>query len=202
MTTTVFSITWKLRMCLLLILLILGIYLPIGTPHIDTGDVTPIRQPARRVPFVHREEVWKLLKDMESRKVIQPSKSPCMGISSGPSQKKDGSMRFCIDDRKLNAVTHKDAYPLPRIDDTLQVLSGSEWFSTIDLLSGYWQVGVAERDKEKKAFTTQEGLFEFNVMPFGLCNTPATFQRLMDLTLAGMLWAECLVYLDDVIIFD
>ena len=75
-----------------------------------------------------------------------------------------------------------------------QVLTG-------DLLSGYWQVGVAEKDKEKTAFTIQEGLFEFNVMPFGLCNTPATFQRLMDLTLAGMLWTECLVYLDDIIIF-
>ena len=67
-------------------------------------------------------------------------------------------------------MIHKDAYPLPRIDNTLHVLSGSQWFSTIDLLSGYWQVGVAEEDKEKTAFITQEGLFEFNVMPFGLCN--------------------------------
>jgi len=73
-------------------------------------------------------------------------------------------------------VTHKDAYPLPWIDDTLQALSGSKWFSTIDLLSGYWQVGVAEKDKEKTAFITQEGLFEFNVMPpFGLCDATATF---------------------------
>ena len=88
------------------------------------------------------------------------------------------------------------AYPLPHIDDTLQALSGSKWFSTIDLLSGYWQVGVAET-----AFITQESLFEFNAMPFGLCNAPATFQRLMNLTLSGILWTECLVYLDDIIIF-
>ena len=80
-------------------------------------------------------------------------------------KKKDGSTRFSVNYRKLNAVTHKDAYPLPRIDDTLQSLAGSKWFSTIDLLSGYWQVGIAEKDKEETAFITHEGLFEFNVMP-------------------------------------
>ena len=98
-------------------------------------------------------------------------------------------------------VTHKDANPLPRIDDTLQSLSGSRWFSTIDLLSGFWQVDIAEDDKEKTAFITHDGLFEFNVMSFGLCNAPATFQRLMNLPLSEMLWSECLVYLDDIIIF-
>ena len=116
-------------------------------------------------------------------------------------EKKDGSTRFSVNYRKLNAVTHKDAYPLPRIDDTLQSLAGSKWFSNIDLLSGYWQVGIAEKDKEKTAFITHECLFEFNVMPFGLCNAPATFQRLMNLALSGMLWSECLVYLDNIIIF-
>ena len=98
-------------------------------------------------------------------------------------------------------MTHKDTYPLPRIDDTLQSLSGSKWFSTIDLLSGYWQVNIAENDKEKTAFITHDGLFEFNVMPFGLSNAPATFQGLMNLALSGMLWSECLVYLDDIIVF-
>ena len=100
----------------------------------------------------------------------------------------------------MNSVTHKDAYPLPRVDDTLDTLSGSNWFSTIDLKSGYWQVEMAPEDREKTAFCTREGLFEFNVMPFGLCNAPATFQRLMDCVLAGLQWSSCLVYIDDVII--
>ena len=105
-----------------------------------------------------------------------------------------------MDYRKVNAVTHKDAYPLPRVDDTLDTLSGSMWFSTIDLKSGYWQVEVALKDREKTAFCTQEGLFEFNVMPFGLCNAPATFQWLMDCILAGLQWTTCLVYINDIII--
>ena len=135
---------------------------------IDTRDAPPVRQAARRIPVTQQEEVRKLLREMQEKKVIQPSRSPW--AAPVVLVKKDGSTRFCVDYWKLNAVTHKDAYPLPRIDETLQSLVGSKWFSTIDLLSGYWQVDIAEKDKEKTAFITQEGLFEFNVMPFGLCN--------------------------------
>ena len=90
--------------------------------------------------------------------------------------KKNGTSRFCIDYRKVNSVTRKDAYPLPRINDVLDTLGGSKLFSNLDLISGYWQVGLHQDDKYKTTFCTSEGLYEFNVMPFGLCNGPATFQ--------------------------
>ena len=121
--------------------------------HIDTGSSPPIRQPVRRISPHRREEVKELLSQMSGRGVIEPSSrpwaSPVVLV-----QKKDGSTRFCIDYRKVNQVTHKDAYPLPRIDITLDMLHGSHWFTTLDLLSGYWQVEMAEADKEKTAFCT------------------------------------------------
>ena len=111
-------------------------------------------------------------------------------------------MRFCVDYRKLNSITTKDAYPLPRIDDSLDTLAGSEWFSTMDLVSGYWQVGMAPEDREKTAFSTHRGLFQFTVMPFGLCNAPGTFERLMEVAMRGLQWTSCLVYLDDIVVFS
>lgn len=107
-----------------------------------------------------------------------------------------------MDFTKLNDATIKDAQPLPRIDDTLDALHGSKWFITLDLKVRYWQDPITEQHKEKTAFRTSSGkLMEFNVMPFGLCNDPATFSRLMDTVLSGLAWDICLAYLDDIIIF-
>lgn len=117
-------------------------------------------------------------------------------------QKKCGTWQFCVDYRKLNSITHKDAFPLPRIEDSLTSLTQAEWYSTLDFASGYWQVGVEESDKEKTVFTTPFGLFEFARMPFGLCNAPATFQRLMQRCLGKQLAESVLVYLDDVIVYS
>eukprot|EP00731_Ephydatia_muelleri_P013152 Em0007g462a len=152
--------------------------------HIDTQGANPVKQPPRRLPFHRREEVKRMLNDMLAQGVIEPATGPW----SSPVvlvQKKDGSTRFCVDFHQLNSLTKKDAHPLPRVDDTLDSLSGAQWFCTIDLASGYWQVEVAEEDKEKTAFSTPFGLFQFRTMPFGLCNAPSTFQRLMERVLTG-----------------
>lgn len=131
--------------------------------------------------------------------IIEPSKSAwSSAIVLVP--KKDGSTRFCVDYRKLNEVTIKDAYPLPRVDDCLDSLANSKWFSSMDLNSGFWQVGMAEDHKEKTAFSTSLGLFHFKVMPFGLCNSPSTLSRLLEDVLRGLQWEECLLYMDDIIV--
>ena len=169
--------------------------------RIPTGDASPVKQSPRRVPYHQKDEMDKNLKSMLDDGVVQPSSSPW----ASPVvlvKKKDGSTRFCVDYRRLNDVTRKDAYPLPRIDSTLDALGGAKYFSTIDLASGYWQVEVEPCDQEKTAFATPQGLFEFRVMPFGLTGAPSTFQRLMESVLAGLQWSTCLVYLDDIIIFS
>lgn len=116
-------------------------------------------------------------------------------------QKKSGEWRFCVDFRALNNITVRDAYPLPRMDEALQALRGNQYFTILDLLSGFWQIPFATKDRHKSAFVTRSGLYQFKVMPFGLTNSPATFQRLMDRVLTGLNWCSCIVYLDDIIVF-
>jgi hypothetical protein len=152
--------------------------------RIDTGDARPIRQP-RRVPLAKQAEVRDMIDDIQRRGVIEESDSPW----SSPVilvRKKNGELRFCVDYRKLNDVTRKNSFPLPRIDDTLDTLSGAKWFSTLDLKSGYWKIDVHIDDKEKTAFSSGQGLWQFTVMPFGLCNAPATFERLMETVLRDL----------------
>lgn len=109
-------------------------------------------------------------------------------------------MRFCIDYRALNKVTTKYAFPIPNIQDCIDTLGGNTFFSSLDMALGYWQVLVDERDRHKTAFTTKYGLYEHVRLPFGLCNSPATFSRVIQEVLRGLTWKECLAYLDDVII--
>lgn len=168
--------------------------------EIRTNGSKPIRQNPRRLPISQRAVAEAEIDKMLKRGVIEPSSSPW----ASPIvlvRKKDGTTRFCVDYRKLNSATVKDSYPLPRIDDSINALSGSCWFSTLDLASGYWQVEVEEKDRPKTAFTTRSGLYQFTVMPFGLCNAPATFERLMERVLSGLPWEVCLLYLDDIIVY-
>ncbi len=126
---------------------------------------------------------------------------PCQSSWASPVvlvTKKDGTTCFCVDYRKFNDITRKDAYPLLQIEDTLDVLRGSTYFSTLDLYSGYWHVEMDQQDIDKTAFVTRQGLFRFTVMPFGFCNAPATFERLMELVLKDLNWKVCLIYLDDI----
>ena len=162
----------------------------------------PFKEPYRRIPLALIQEVREHLNEMMEIGAILPSKSP---FSSNVVivRRKDGSIRFCIDYRKLNQCTIKDAQAIPRVDDTLHLLAGSKYFSTLDLKSGYWQVELKEKDKAKTAF--QVGtlrFYECNRMPFGLCNAPATFQRLMERCMGELNLRDCLIYLDDIIIFS
>jgi len=111
-------------------------------------------------------------------------------------------MRFCIDYRKLNLIAKKDANPLLRTDDSLDSLAGSQYFSTLDFASGYLELGLTEKEKEKTAFTAISVLYYFNILPFGLCNAPNSFQRLMERVLAGLHWKICLVYLEDNFVYS
>ena len=155
--------------------------------RIYTENVPPIKQRAYNVPPSEQEFIKEEIERMLESKIIRSSESPSPWASPVVLvRKKNGKLRFCVDYRKLNSITKKDAYPLPRIQEMLNTLAGSQWFSTLDLASGYWQVLMDKQDREKTAFITKYGTYEFNVMPFGLCNAPATFQRLMDRVYKGI----------------
>ena len=165
--------------------------------YVKTGKAFPIKQGMRRTPLGFEGEEKKTIDSMLDAGVIEPSRSEW---ASPPVlvRKKDGSWRYCIDYRSVNNVTVKDAYPLPLIEECINSLAGKKWFCTLDMNSGYWQIPVAEEDKEKTAFLTRYGLYQFTRMPFGLSNSPATFQRAMHIVLNGLIWERVIVYLDDI----
>ena len=169
------------------------------THHIKTADAQPIRQKMRRTPLNFEAEERGHLEALMKAEVIEPSASEW---ASPPVlvRKKDGKVRYCIDFRQLNDVTVKDAYPLPNMDECLDIVGNTKFFSTLDMCQGYHQIEIAEEDRSKTAFLTRYGLYQYRRMPFRLCNAPATFQRAMALVLRGMSWEEVLAYLDDVIL--
>ena len=166
--------------------------------RIATADASPVRLPPYRLPQAYRNTVKEEIQEMLQHQIIEPSKSewasPIVLVT-----KKDGSVRMCVDYRRLNAVTKVEAYPMPRIDDLIDTIGQSKFITTLDLSKGYWQVPVAKEDRYKTAFCTPSGLYQFRVMPFGLAGAPGTFQRLMDNVLRGC-EGYATAYLDDIVI--
>ena len=166
---------------------------------VDTGEAKPIKQRAYVVAQAIRTEIDKQIQSMLDCGVITQSNSPWASpVVVVP--KKGGAFRFCIDYRKLNNVTVKDVYPLPRIQEVMDRIGGSQWISTFDMANGYWQIAMDKRDQHKTAFICHAGLFEWTVMPFGLTNAPATFQRLTEAIFAGVAYRQ--PYFDDIMIFS
>ena len=169
--------------------------------RIDTGDSNPIALPLHRINPQRMEVLSKETDSLLEKGIISHSRSPW----AAPAllvPKTDGSWRFVVDFSQLNKQTTKDSYPLPRIDDALESLSHNRIFTTMDCTSGFWQIETHPDDKHKSAFLTHDGLYEFNVMPMGLKNSPATFQRMMDTVLSGLQWRFALAYMDDVLVYS
>ncbi|XP_077385347.1 uncharacterized protein LOC144023586 [Festucalex cinctus] len=168
---------------------------------ITLSDNTPFKQRARPIHPQDMDAVRKHLQELLTAGVIRESESPF----SSPIvvvRKKNGQVRLCIDYRRLNLQTIKDAYNLPKLEDTFSALHGSQWFSVLDLKSGYYQIEVEEADKPKTAFVCPLGFWEFNRMPQGVTNAPSTFQRLMERCMGDMHLKVALVFLDDIIVFS
>ena len=162
----------------------------------------PFKERFRHIAPPLVDEVCQHIQEMLDGGAIQPSQSPwCNAIVLV--RKKDGLLRFCIDFRRLNAQTKKDAYPLPHMQETMESMVGTRHFSCMDLKSGFWQVKMDEESRQYTAFTVGSmGVYEFLRMPYGLCNTPATFQCLMQNCLGELNLTYTRIYLDDVIVYS
>ena len=169
--------------------------------QIITEGALPVKARYRRVPAAWEDEIESQIQEMLNNGIIRPSSSPW----NSPvilAKKKDGKMRFVCDFRSLNDVTKKDTYPLPHIRDIIDKMEGARYWSTLDAAGAYWSMPLNEADKEKTAFTVPRGKFEFNVTPFGLSNSGASYQRMMDICLAGLPYHRILAYMDDIVIFS
>lgn len=179
-----------------------GITHKIPTPP----ELPPINQKNYRLPHAHKEVINQTVQELLDNNIIEhsnsPWNSPLLVVDKKPGPNGEKKHRVVVDFRKLNSHTIGDAYPLPRIDDILDQLSNSKYFTTLDLASGYHQVLIHAEDREKTAFSTPIGHLHFLRMAFGLKGGPATFQRLMDQTLQGLLGNDCFVYLDDIVVYS
>ncbi len=173
----------------------------VGPPMTVDAEGPPIKQRPYRQPMTKRHLVDTEIDKMLETGVIRPSVSPWASpITLVP--KKDGTTRFCVDFRKVNARTRKDCYPLPNIQEIFDLVGGARYFTTLDVRAGYWQCELDERDRQKTAFVCHRGLFEFNRLAFGLANAPGQFQRRMDRILSGLIGKICFIYIDDIVIFS
>ncbi len=167
--------------------------------HIDTGTAPPVKERMRRTPLGFQEQEREHLQKLINAGVIEPSSSEW---ASAPVlvRKRDGAVRYCLDYRQLNLLTVKDRFPIPNSADCLDTLQGTKYFSCLDMAMGYYQIQIHPDSKKKTAFVTKFGEFQHIRLAFGLCNSPATFQRAIQLVLRGLLWEEVLAYLDDIIV--
>ena len=169
---------------------------------IRTSDDKPFKHKLRPIPIALRQHLEQEVERLLEVGAILPADPGACPYASKTvfSPKKDGTLRMCVDYRDVNAQTEKDVFPLPRIDTVWPALTKAKYFASLDLLMGYHQVEVSEQDRVKTAFLTHRGLYVYNVMPSGLCNTPATFQRPMEKLLGQLVGSGVLIYLDDVLL--
>ena len=172
---------------------------------ISTTDDSPVFSRQYRFPPVHKEEITKQVDELLKNKIIKPSQSPYNTpvwiVPKKPDSKGKIKWRMVLDFRKLNEKTIGDSYPLPSINDILDSLESTRYFLIFDLATGFHHIKMDPKDSYKTAFSTPHGHYEFDRMPFGLKTAPATFQRLMDITLTGLIETKLFVYLDDIVIF-
>ena len=168
-------------------------------------ELEPGTKPIRSLPYRQGPATRRMTAEQIQEQLDAGVIEPCTTEWASPivfAPKKDGTLRFCVDYRKLNTKTLSDAYPLPRTDDCIDSLGDAAVFSTLDCNSGYWQIPMSVEDMDKTAFVSHLGTYRYKRMPFGLKNAPATFQRALDIILSGLRWQVCLIYLDDVIVFS
>jgi len=171
-------------------------------PHrIDTGEHAPHFEQLRRHPQAQLPVIDEHVQNMLEHDVIEPAASPwCSNVVMV--HKQDGTMRLCIDYRKLNALTTKDKFLLPKIDSCLDTLNGCEFFSSCNLRWGYWQTEVDDHDHDKTAFVTRKKQWRFKVLSFGLANAPSQFTKILELVMSGLTYDVCVVYLDEILVFS